>query len=441
MSASSKLRPRDWHPLADSDPIPGDPEEIRDELKHMSGVASSLRRQAELLVKIKNDDELKGKYATQLREESGELEKHLREVASRYERVHGHLKNWATELEDFQGRADKILSDAKKEQEEIDAAKKKAESDDKKAEGPSTEDPLKTFRTQLETVKGDRDDRASHWAGKIDDEIDDIIKDSWWENVVDYVKIAIDVLSWAATIISLVALLVTPVGWVAMLATIATTLVMAGHVVLAITGDGSWMDVAMDAFSLVTLGMGTKALNGLKGIQKAMRVLSSRSAGKASRQAYRNSEKIAEQRSAAQRTINSRKAPKRHKRGAEKALGRLDKAERGKAKAARKAERDRELPEAQSRDLAKSGGDDQVAQHYKDIQRMRAAHPENAKLQQASLGAEEHLANFQQSFAMSATADLGDKLLGTSDIWEGKPALSPYADFKDSFTGGWGSEW
>ncbi|WP_405647089.1 putative T7SS-secreted protein [Streptomyces sp. NBC_00019] len=283
MSASSTTRPRDWQPLADSDPIPGDPEEIRDEVKHMRNVASSLRDQARDLRAIKDDNELKGKYAAKLREESEGLEKHLREVASRYERVHGHLSNWADDLELHQGEADKILAKAKKEQEEVEAEKKKQASSDGRDKSPAPDDPFESYRKQLESLKGDRDNRADYYAGKIGDEIDDIIKDSWWEGVVDYVKVAIDVLSWAATIIGIVALFITPVGWVAMIATVATGLVMAGHLLLAVTGDGSWMDVAMDAFSLVTMGLGTKALKGLKGVQALTRKASTKAAGKAAR--------------------------------------------------------------------------------------------------------------------------------------------------------------
>lgn len=132
MAASSKTRPRDWHPLAESDPVPGDPDEIRDEVKHMTGVATSLREQARMLRGIGDDNELKGKYAEKLRDESGTLEKHLREVAGRYERVHGHLTNWANDLEDFQTQADDVLRKAKQKQDEVDAEKAKKESGDGK---------------------------------------------------------------------------------------------------------------------------------------------------------------------------------------------------------------------------------------------------------------------------------------------------------------------
>ncbi|MFD0210167.1 hypothetical protein ACFVH9_13785 [Streptomyces hirsutus] len=46
MTPTSKRRPVDWQPLCESDPVPGDPEEIRAEVKHMVSVAKKLRDQA-----------------------------------------------------------------------------------------------------------------------------------------------------------------------------------------------------------------------------------------------------------------------------------------------------------------------------------------------------------------------------------------------------------
>ncbi|MDG9708060.1 hypothetical protein [Streptomyces sp. DH10] len=443
MTASSKSRPKDWHPLADSDPVPGDPEEIRAEVKHMISVAKSLRAQAKDLTRIRDDDELKGKYAGKLREESGDLEKHLREVASRYERVHGFLSKWATELEDFQTSADNILTNAKREQEEVDAAKKKAESSGDSPPKSSSEDPLKDYRTQLERVKGHRDERAGYYAKEIGTEIKDIIKDSWWEGVVDYVKIAIDVLSWTATIIGIVALFITPVGWVAMVATVATALVMGGHVLLAITGDGSWMDVATDAFSLVTMGMGAKALKGLKAVQTVMRKASAKEAGKAARAAKgaENNNKINNAIRSADRQARKRTTSKRKRRGAERALHAAQKQKNSARNEARAAERNRELPEANRRDLAASGGDKEFARSYKDIQHMRASHPNSPEVLKAGQNAEVYRDRFRTAFGAALTADLADKGLGTSDIWPDKPYVEGYNETKEQFTVERGSGW
>ncbi|MFD3379734.1 MULTISPECIES: hypothetical protein [unclassified Streptomyces] len=429
MAANSKTRPRDWHPLAEADPVPGDPEDIRSEAAHLRGVAKKLRAQAKTLKKMSEDDELKGKYAGKLRDESSKLEKQLREVAGRYERVNGHLDKWANDLEDCQTDADALLRKAKQKEEE------QKPTGDKKDKGDES-DPYGSEKRELEKVTGHRNDRAGTHARNIREGIDDIIKDSWWEGVVDYVKIAVDILSWTATIIGLVALFITPVGWLAMIATIATGLVMAAHVLFAVTGDGSWMDVGMDAFSLLTMGLGTKALTGLKGIQTVMRKASAKEAGKVARAAKgaENNNKINNAIKSADRQARKRTTSKRKRRGAERALGNLQKQKQAARNEARAAERGRELPDSGRRDLAASGGDKEFAQHYRDIQHMRASNPNSPEVLKAGQNAEVYRDRFRMAFGAGLAADLGDKGLGTSDIWEGKPYVEGYNDTKEQFT-------
>lgn len=45
-------RPTDWQPLADSDPVPGDPAGISSEAAHLSGVAQMIQGQVAQLHKI-----------------------------------------------------------------------------------------------------------------------------------------------------------------------------------------------------------------------------------------------------------------------------------------------------------------------------------------------------------------------------------------------------
>ncbi|MGW7409597.1 putative T7SS-secreted protein [Streptomyces sp. NPDC054833] len=276
MSATSKPRPRDWHPLADSDPVPGDPEEIRDEVKHMISVAENLRAQAKLLRGIKSDNELKGKYAGKLRDESEVLEKHLREVAERYEHVHGHLTNWANELEDFQSDADRVLANAKKEQEELEADKAKKKSGDSSSPHPSesgTEgDPLRKFREQLDRITGDRDDRAAHYARKIGEQLGDVIKDSTWDNFKGWfhdhakvIKIVLDAAGWVATIAGIIAIWIPVLNLIVLGIAIATILTRS---MLVASGDASWTDLAFDVGGLLLMGVGRGGLAALKGANR-----------------------------------------------------------------------------------------------------------------------------------------------------------------------------
>jgi hypothetical protein len=278
VTPTSKRRPVDWQPLCDSDPVPGDPEEIRAEVKHMVSVAEKLREQAKNLKAISDEDTLKGKYVKRLREESGTLEKHMREVADRYERVHGHLTTWSNELEDFQSDADKVLHQAKEKQGEIEAEKKKeAASANKDAPQPSVSgtdhDPLQSYRNRLNDITGDRDTRAKHHAGKIRAEIEDVIEDSLWDNVkgwvhdnADLIKAFIDVLGWIATVAGFVALAIPGLNLLVLGIAGLTVLL---RLLLVASGDATWTDVIFDTVGAAqaarTAGL-SRGLSGVKGI-------------------------------------------------------------------------------------------------------------------------------------------------------------------------------
>ncbi|WP_434594711.1 putative T7SS-secreted protein [Streptomyces sp. A5-4] len=272
MTATSRTRPRDWHPLAESDPVPGDPEEIRAEVRHMKSVASSLREQAKMLRGIGDDNELKGKYAKSLRDESGTLEKHLREVAGRYEGVHGHLTNWANDLEDCQTEADKVLANAKKKQEEEEAKKPPKTLGKPAAQTSGDEhDPLTDYVVQLNRIKSRRDSRAKHHAGKIRDQLDDVIEDSTWDNIkgwvhdnADWIKVVIDVLGWIATAVGIIAMFIPGLN-IAVFLLVAGLIVVGTRAMLVASGDASWMDVAMDSVGLLTMGAGRLGVAMLKG--------------------------------------------------------------------------------------------------------------------------------------------------------------------------------
>ncbi|NEC92422.1 hypothetical protein G3I71_43240 [Streptomyces sp. SID12501] len=263
----------DWQPLRDSDPVPGDAEEIRAEVRHMVSVAQKLQDQARNLQTISNEDTLKGKYVKRLREESSTLEKHMREVASRYERVHGHLTTWSNELEDFQTEADKVLRRAKERQDELEAEKaekaKEADSGDKDTPKPSgrgtDHDPYLTYRNQLNTLTDDRDSRAEHHAGKIRDEIEDVIEDSWWDDVkgwvhdhADGIKAFMDVLGWVATVAGFVALAIPGLN---LLVIGIAALTIGLRLLLVASGDATWTDVIFDVVGglLVVGGLGAAA--------------------------------------------------------------------------------------------------------------------------------------------------------------------------------------
>lgn len=428
-TGKGRRRPIDWHPLAEKDPIPGDPEDIRDEVRRMKDLASTLRDQAAILRKAADGDALQGKYADKIREKSGELEKRFRETAGRYERVVGDLGSWANELEGFQERADGVLRAAKQADEEHAADVKKKEAEAKK-DGDKTSaesDPnghLAPHHKQLNQVISDRNSRAQHYAENIDKDISDIIKDSGWENFKDWVhehaekiKTAVDILSWAATIIGVIALLFTPVGWLATIITVTTlgftALVGVGHTLLALSGDGSWADVAMDVFALATLGFGSVAMKGVKAAATTLK-----SASRAGRfQRYANLRKLLDKNIMRYGTDSARGAKAVRAKDALRQIG---------AKETR--------PGTTHLDRLLSG-EGEVASASKFAKSMRAEFGGNPDVVKAADAMDKAALKFKLNYGAATTVDLGDKL------GEKGPYGDQYGDAKDVLKREVGSQW
>ncbi len=432
-AGKGRRRPVDWHPLADKDPIPGDPEDIRHEVNRMKNLASTLRDQAAILRKAADGDALQGKYADKIREKSGDLEKHFRETAARYERVVGDLGKWANELEGFQERADGILRAAKQADEEHAAEVKKKEAEakkngkdgDKKASEES--DPnshLAPYHRQLNQVISDRDSRADHYATNIDDDISDIIKDSGWENFKDWVhehadtiKTVIEVLSWAATAIGIIALLFTPVGWVATLITVTaislTALVGVGHTLLALSGDGNWADVAMDVFALATLGFGSVAMKGVKAATTTLKAASR--AGRFQR--YANLRKLLDKNIMRYGTNSARGAKAVRAKDALRQIGA------------------RETRPGATRLERLLGGDGEVVSASKFAKAMRAEFGGNPDVVKAADALDKAAVKFKLNYGAATFVDVGDK------FGEKGPFGDQYGDAKDVLTREVGSRW
>ncbi|WP_419995858.1 putative T7SS-secreted protein [Streptomyces boninensis] len=424
-AGKGRKRPVDWHPLAEKDPVPGDPEDIRTEVGKMKDMAKNLRDQAAILRKVANGEALEGKYADKIREKSDDLEKHFRETAARYERVVGDLGKWANELEDIQEDADGILKAAKKADEEHTAKEaKKGVSLAPYYHPPyAPDDHLASYRKRLYGVVSHRDTRAQHYADNIGDDISDIIKDSGWENFkdwvhenADWIKTVVEVLSWAATIVGILALIFTPVGWLAtamaVFAITATALVGVGHTMLALSGDGNWTDVAMDVFALATFGLGKIAMQGVKTAHASLKLVSR--AGRFER--YTNLRKL----------INRN-------------IMRYGAASDRGQKALRAQQSLRRLGSGEVRPVASRlervlGGDGEVASASKFAKRMRAEFSGNADVVRAADESLKKVAKFRVNYGAATGVDALDKF-GEKMVGE------PYGDVKDVLTREVGSRW
>jgi len=269
-----------------SDPIPGSPYDIRAEGTRLGRFAQLLHEQIGLLKDLAGDDSI-GKYADKIRESSSEITDDLGKLATRYESVSGYLNGWAGDLEGFQADSLKPLAQAQAaaplaNQPEMSAtpgsqppptpAQQAKATAAAKAKTTAQGEVAAAIR-QLAGIKSNRDTRGKYWMQKIEDAEHDGLKDNdgWWDDIKDFIhnhagwiKLLADVATWVATALLLAALLIPgfDIGAAVLLGIMAVAL--AGHTALALSGDGSWTDVALDVFAMVTVGLGAEAKAGLE---------------------------------------------------------------------------------------------------------------------------------------------------------------------------------
>ncbi|MFG3100119.1 putative T7SS-secreted protein [Streptomyces sp. NPDC048182] len=316
-------RPRadEWSAIGESaDPVPGEAEEVAKLGRDLRKTAKAIQKQADEIKALASVDEWKSKTAAEFRKEAGEAEGKLRKALRRYdtasdalgEKVVEGAKDYASELHRAQTMADKALREAQDAQDEH---KTSSTGIDKLPKGTSGDDParkklekrqeaantaLERAKRDLENAKDVRDAAAKRAREAIRHAIDhDGLKDGTWDKFKDWVhdnagwmKTVLDYAGWVATICGTLSLMV---GWIPIvgqalagvlgtIALAATLVSLVGHTLLALAGEGSWFDVALDVVGLATLGVGRGALAGAKGATQAAQSVGRSTAARTLRQ-------------------------------------------------------------------------------------------------------------------------------------------------------------
>jgi hypothetical protein len=273
-------RPTDWTPLGlDSDPVPGDPEQISREAAHLSQVATTITDQIKALRQIADsgaDESLKGQYADTIQSSATDLADQLGKVVGRYQKASTALSQWVPELEYAQSESVHALyeaEDAARRQKanapvphtvsQQDTAQQKEQDQARSRVLQQADSDMAAARQRLDNAVAYRDAKARQVAATINDACDDQVTDSWWDQFKSFVshfagmiRVVCTALEVIATILALVALFIPGLDIIVMLAIAATALALIGRTVLASAGNGSWTQVAMDAFALLTFGAG-----------------------------------------------------------------------------------------------------------------------------------------------------------------------------------------
>lgn len=437
-------RPHEWWPLADRDPVPGDPDAIRDEAASMRRFAQALRDQARDLKTIAAGEGLKGKYADALRDNASELELHLRQTAERYEHVYGHLTSWAEELEDFQVTSAGLLRQAK----DLEPGGRSPVPVPALVPTGADGDPLQPLRQALARLQDHRDDRAVYYAGCVKRSCNDVIKDSPWETFEDEADAVLDsdwferifeAASWVVTFVGIAALFLNPATWIVDLA-LGLSIMLAAKDVLALSvGEGSWFDIGMDVVGFATMATGVTALKALTKIKDATKIAAEAAAAE---RAFENV--LDESKPALDRTYritsraNSSRSAKADARRSRRGI--LAMAERA-GRTAGRAEAERVGPEATQREALAFGGDREAATVCKEIECMRVTYVNHDVVWKASRNSDKWRGVFNASWRLGMGSDAFDKALGSSDVVSVKPSVQRYDDLKEQFTSTVGTGW
>jgi hypothetical protein len=288
-----------WQPLGlDSDPVPGDPAQISAEAQHLASVAAEITNQVAALRKISSDGTEVGKHADTIRSEASDLAGQLDKLVGRYTKVSSALNAWVPELERAQAMSIQALDQAEGPYQKLHQTVALPSGSNLTAQQKQS---VANYHSAVKTAQGDlaaaqalltratslRDTAGSHTASLINNACNDGMRDhhslfgsiagffshmfSWvaghWSQILADVctvlEVVATILAVAAFIIAQfipgVDVLVDMVATMVLVSTLATGAALAGRILLAATGHGSWMDVAMDAVALASFGLGRAA--------------------------------------------------------------------------------------------------------------------------------------------------------------------------------------
>jgi hypothetical protein len=267
-------RPVDWSPLAGSDPIGGDVTAVASEAKYYRDLAHEISAQAAKLRRIASAGEQVGQVADKLREVANDTAGKLDQTHGRVAAVGEALTSWIPHLDTAQSETLAALNQAKDAvaRQQANAApapgspppKTDADKAADKARAhrlDAADGDLAAAKKRFDDAVSERDAQASKAAGHIKDALDDGLKDSWWDSFcdwvsehVDIIKMVVEILTWVATAVAIIALFIPGLNVLALALMIG---VLAGHTLLAATGNGSWTDVLMDVAAIATFKIGS----------------------------------------------------------------------------------------------------------------------------------------------------------------------------------------
>lgn len=315
-------RPTDWAPLATSDPLPGDPDRVVAVARRNGDLAEQLTEQARKLRELATSEGWDSDAGRVFAGSAQDLAGRLEQARRRYSVVAEALGGYAPKLRQAQQEADVARLSARDAQQRIDAnaptptlaavtPDQVSVERQRQAAYEAASQDLTQARRRLDGATRDRDAAATTAAHRIKDVIEhDGLQDGFWDKVKDWtadrwngfidwvhehaaaIKFIADVAGMLATVISVVAIAISFIPVLNFLTPILlgiavglTAIALVCHLMLALSGDGSWLEVGLDVFALVTFGYGRVAARGLSAARGLLQTSARRAVTTATRRA------------------------------------------------------------------------------------------------------------------------------------------------------------
>jgi hypothetical protein len=295
----------DWWPLAEADPVPGDPTAVRRLAAQWQQSAVDVGEQVQTLGRIGRSADWSGPAAEAFRARTGRLPADLDLVGTRFQRVAQALRDFAPALESAQQRARRALALAQEAQAARPATAVTAQSASfvgpRLASGPppgplaqvagpltigGADPELAHARQQLAAACEERDRAAARCARALAAAGHDRLRNpSGWHRFLGAVSAWAGVCSTWLGVAALVLCFVPGVGPLLGAASLALALVQLGaDATLAASGAAGWGSVGIDLLGVVPLGRAARlgaALSRGRAIEQAERLAAVRRRGPA----------------------------------------------------------------------------------------------------------------------------------------------------------------
>lgn len=300
-------RPTDWSPLAGSDPVPGDADELAALALRYRRTADAITSAATALDKIHDSGTAwEGESGTEFAAKTRETADAIRKAYDRYDGTAEALSTYATSLGEVQDEADALLRQAKAAQDDLEAAERArdgAEPDQRSSHDTRVDDARSRVDSLVNRVDSLRDrwDSAGNTAASRIEDIteNDGLKDGFWDDVDGVVAAITDVMGKLSALFGVLALICAVVPGLqpfaalfGALALITGLISLAGNLYLKGRGDASWGDVLWDLAGVLSFGAGRAFTGAARGLTRAARgmakpafIRSLRAGGTSSRQA------------------------------------------------------------------------------------------------------------------------------------------------------------